>query len=79
MENFNFIPAKQLDNIIEENNCKIITYYGSSNHYFVFNDIIYFISDGCHVATKVKNKITYNPNFKFPKGIKKEMKEVNIF
>lgn len=79
MKIFNFIPVKQLDKIIDENDCKIITYYGSSNHYFVFNDIIYFISDGCHVATKEKNKITFNSNFKFPKGIKKEMKEVNIF
>lgn len=56
MKIFNFIPVKQLDKIIDENDCKIITYYGSSNHYFVFNDIIYFISDGCHVATKEKIK-----------------------
>ena len=74
MNYFNFISAK----IWSDFNSEFITYYGSSNHFTIFNNVIYFISDGCHVATKVKNKITYNPNFNFPHGIKKEMKKINI-
>lgn len=72
MNSFNFVPA----NIWSNFNTEFITYYGSSNHFTIFNGVIYFISDGCHIATKVKNKITYNPNFNFPHGIKKEIKKI---
>lgn len=77
---FNFISLMQLDKLIEENNLRIVTFYGASWHYVLFNGIYYIFNEGYHCATKNGNKISYNPNaskyFDSFKGVKKAIKNI---
>lgn len=72
MKAFTFIPASIWANWTENR----ITYLGSNHSFIIHNDVIYFISDGCHVATKNGKNVSYNSEYKFPKGVKKFIKEI---
>jgi len=71
---FIYIPASFWSNWTEP----MITYYGSSNHYIVHENVIYFISDGMHVATKTGSSVKYNPVAKLSEKIKRLMRVTNI-
>jgi len=64
---FTFVPASLLANYSE----KMITFCGTSYYFFTFRESIYFICDGCHVATKYKDNVSFNESHKFPSKVKK--------
>jgi hypothetical protein len=80
MNTFNFIPAIKWSEITDVNNIPIITFFGASGHYFKYNNVLYFLWDGCHVATKNKSKISYNsnPDIHLPVGFKSAIKKVKL-
>ncbi len=76
MKTFNFLSALVWDKLLQNYNLSLITFWGFSWKYFKFNNVIYIIYDGWHVATKTGNKVSYNPEIKISNTIKKEIRKL---
>lgn len=72
MKTFNFITAITWSNWT----LPIITFYGNSGRYIEKDDCKFIIWDGCHVATKYRNKIWFASHLSVPRRFKKACKSL---
>ena len=67
MKTFNFIYAITWMNW----GLPFITFYGISGFYIEKDGMQFIIWDACHVATKYRNTVTFDPRASVPRGFKK--------